>query len=153
MWMQAIREAISLGQEFLCHGDPGCEAVSGGALLCCATLSIRSLSAFSTSAYPLIRLPSILPATYVHRDIVMACTCLSVYRAPAAGIPGRYGGEDEPRNRSAGPTLSASLLPLLLYRCDPPPGLLISFLGVSMMPASTHIHARSRFSWVRANRP
>lgn len=30
MWIQAIREAISLGQEFLCQGEPGCEAVSAG---------------------------------------------------------------------------------------------------------------------------
>ena len=28
MWIHAIREAISLGSEFLCNGEPGCEAVS-----------------------------------------------------------------------------------------------------------------------------
>lgn len=33
MWIQAIREAISLGQEFLCRGDPACEAVNVGGVV------------------------------------------------------------------------------------------------------------------------
>lgn len=35
MWIQAIRDAISLGQGFLCHGDAECEAVSVEVECCC----------------------------------------------------------------------------------------------------------------------
>eukprot|EP00752_Nemacystus_decipiens_P009692 g8658.t2 len=40
MWIQAIREAISLGEEFLCHGEPGCEA---GSLAAMATRMSREI--------------------------------------------------------------------------------------------------------------
>lgn len=157
MWIQAIREAISLGQGLLCRGDPGCEAVSECEVFFCFSLWVLSWCSVDETSKcrasvggGLLRFQHVFvvrvrshPCLFVAIRHAACLLCFfSFCRALMTGISGRHGGEDESRDRSARPTLPAAVLPLLLHRCDFA-GHRLTFFLASMPQASL---AGCRFS-------